>query len=206
MPAVRDKREESEIVDSILSGNTDLFHDLVRPYECTVFAMAFALVKNEEDAEDVTQEAFLKALRNLNSWRGEARFSTWLIGIALNEARARLRRENRLAVESIDDAGDENRRVLPELLRDWREVPSEVLERLEVRRLLQEAVGDLPLIYREVFLLRDVQELSISEAAEALCISAASVKVRLHRARMMLQKQLAPQLKRMSPRRRRFLR
>jgi RNA polymerase sigma-70 factor (ECF subfamily) len=197
-----DRTAEAQVIAAILAGDTHLFHDLIRPYEHTVFSMAMALLRNPQEAEDVAQETFLRALRNLHSYRGEARFSTWLVSIALNEARNRLRRDR--ALESLDNSSDETDRIAPELLRDWREVPSEVLERLELRKMLQEAITELPVIYREVFLLRDVEELSISESAELLGISAASVKVRLHRARIMLQMRLAPQLRRPAPKRRRF--
>jgi RNA polymerase sigma-70 factor, ECF subfamily len=197
-----DRSAEAQVIAAILAGNTQLFHDLIRPYERTVFSMAMALLRNPQEAEDVVQETLLKALRNLHAFRAEARFSTWLVSIALNEARSRLRRHR--AFESLDDASDETDRIAPELLRDWREVPSEVLERLEIRTLLREAVTELPMIYREVFLLREIEELSISESAQALGISASSVKVRLHRARIMLQRRLAPQLRRLAPKRRRF--
>jgi RNA polymerase sigma-70 factor (ECF subfamily) len=197
-----DRNAEAQVIAAILAGNTHLFHDLIRPYERTVFSMAMVLMRNPHEAEDVVQETFLKALRNLHAYRAEARFSTWLVSIALNEARSRLRRHR--SFESLDDASDETGRIAPELLRDWREVPSEVVERLEVRKLLLEAITELPMIYREVFLLREVEELSISESAQALDISVASVKVRLHRARIMLQRRLAPQLRRLAPKRRRF--
>jgi len=105
-------------------------------------------------------------------------------------------------MESLDEPEDEQGQSLPALLRDWKEIPSEVLERKEVRFLLQKAITALPLIYREVFRLRDVEELSVNETAQALGISISSVKVRLHRARMMLQKNLAPQLKQLAPKRR----
>jgi RNA polymerase sigma-70 factor (ECF subfamily) len=164
--------------------------------------MAMAFLRDPEEAEDVVQETFLKALRNLHAFRAEARFSSWLVSIALNEARSSLRR--RRDFKSLDDDSDENHQIAPELLRDWREVPSEILERLEVRKLLRDAVTGLPLIYREVFLLREIEELSMSESAQALGISVASVKVRLHRARIMLQKRLAPQLRPLAPKRRRF--
>lgn len=197
-----DRSTEAQVIAAILAGNTHLFHDLIRPYERTVFSMAMALLRNPQEAEDVAQETFLRALRNLHTYRAEARFSTWLVSIALNETRSRLRRHR--TFESLDEPADDTDRFAPELLRDWREVPSEVLERLEVRKLLQEAVTELPIIYREVFLLREVEELSINESAQALGISVASVKVRLHRARIMLQKRLAPQLKRLAPKRWRF--
>jgi RNA polymerase sigma-70 factor, ECF subfamily len=204
MSEVQHQSAEAELIASILAGDTDLFHVLIQPYERTVYAMAIGLLHNEQEAEDVAQEAFLKALRNLHTWRAEAKFGTWLITIALNEARARLRRAQVVLFEPIESAPGDPHRVAPELLRDWREVPSEVLERLEVWRLVQDAVKELPLIYREVFLLRDVEELSVNEAAEALGITTTSVKVRSHRARILLQKRLAPQLKRLSPKRRRF--
>jgi RNA polymerase sigma-70 factor, ECF subfamily len=120
----------------------------------------------------------------------------------LNEARSRLRSAKTMKTESLDEAPDAPGHVSPALLRDWREIPSEALERKEVRSLLQQAITDLPLIYREVFMLRDVEELSVNQSAEALGITVASVKVRLHRARIMLQKRLVPQLQRTNPKRR----
>jgi RNA polymerase sigma-70 factor (ECF subfamily) len=105
-------------------------------------------------------------------------------------------------MESIDDTPFEDDHTSPAILRDWREVPSEALERKEVRRMLQEAITNLPTIYREVFVLRDVEELNNVETAAALSITVGNVKVRLHRARLMLQKQLAPLLRNMNPRRR----
>ena len=166
--------------------------------------MALSFMKNEFDAEDVAQEAFLKAFRSLAHFRGDAKFSTWLISITLNEARGRLRREGAVRMESLDESPEEGGSVSPAILRDWRELPSEALERKEIREMLQEAIDSLSPIYREVIFLRDVQELSTEETAAALVISVASVKVRLHRARTMLQKRLAPQLNRANPKRRWF--
>jgi RNA polymerase sigma-70 factor, ECF subfamily len=188
-------RSEAELISAILAGDTPLYHELIRPHERSVYIMALSYMKNDADAEDVAQEAFIRAFRNLNSFRGQAKFSTWLISITLNEARGRLRRRSIIRMGSLDEPPDELGIVSPAMLRDWREIPSESLEREEVRRQLQEAIQQLPDIYREVFLLRDVEELNVNETAEALHISAANVKVRLHRARMMLQKHLAPQLK-----------
>ena len=190
------------MIASILAGDTQLYHQLIRPYERSVYMMALSYMKSEADAEDVTQEAFLKAFHHLATFRAEARFSTWLIGIALNEARSRLRREGILRMESIDDTSDKAGDTSPAILRDWREVPSEALERKEVREMLQQAITNLPTIYREVFVLRDVEELNNVETAAALSISVGNVKVRLHRARLMLQKELAPLLRNMNPKRR----
>lgn len=183
------------MIAAILAGQTQLYHELVRPYERSVYLMALSYMKNEADAEDVAQEAFVRAYRNLASFRDESKFSTWLISITLNEARSRLRRKALIPMDSLDTPPDEDHAVSPAVLRDWREIPSEAVERGEVRLLLQKAIASLPDVYRQVFLLRDVEELNINETAEALNISVPNVKVRLHRARMMLQKQLAPQLK-----------
>jgi RNA polymerase sigma-70 factor, ECF subfamily len=204
MTETTDNRNEAQIIASVLAGNTHEFHDLIRPHERSVYVMALSLLHNEADAEDAAQEAFLKAFRNLANFRGESKFSTWLISITLNEARSRLRNKKTMKMESLDEPPEGQGHVSPALLRDWREIPSEALERQEFRLLLQQAITDLPLIYREIFLLRDVEELSVDESAEMLGITVASVKVRLHRARIMLQKKLVPQLKRANPKRRWF--
>ncbi len=200
----RELPQEQRIIARILDGDASLFHELIRPYERSVYVMALSLLQNEADAEDVAQEAFLKAFRNLAAFRGEAKFCTWLISITLNEARSLMRRRNVVPIESLDTAPEEQRNVSPALLRDWREIPSEELERQEMKLLLQDAVALLPPIYREIFILRDVEGLNTGEAADVLKISVASAKVRLHRARLMMQKSLAPQLKQMNPKRRWF--
>jgi RNA polymerase sigma-70 factor, ECF subfamily len=194
-------RDESRMIASILAGETQLFHELIRPYERRVYAMALSFLRNEADAEDAAQEAFLKAFRNLATFRGDAKFGIWLVSITLNEARSRIRRRDAVKMDSLDEP-DEEGKTSPALLRDWKEIPSEALERKEVRSLLLKAITALPAIYREVFQLRDIEQLSVQEAAQALGITTSSVKVRLHRARMMLQKTLAPELKEMAPKRR----
>jgi RNA polymerase sigma-70 factor, ECF subfamily len=203
MTASVENRNEAQMIASILAGNTHEFHTLIQPYERSVYSMALSMLQNEADAEDAAQEAFLKAFRNLDKFRGEAKFSTWLISITLNEARSRLRHKKTAKTESLDEL-NEGGHVSPALLRDWREIPSEALERQEVRLLLQDAITDLPTIYREVFVLRDMEDLSVNQSAEALGISVAAAKVRLHRARLMLQKRLAPELRRVMPKRRWF--
>ena len=199
------ERDESQMIAAILAGDRDLYHKLIQPYELSVYRMALSFVKDEAEAEDVAQEAFLKAFRNLTNFRGHSKFSTWLISITLNEARGRLRRQTKARMESLDELPEEGGKVSPALLRDWREIPSESLERQEVRALLQKAIEELAPIYREVLVLRDIEELSIEETAGALAISISSVKVRLHRARIMLQKELAPKLKLAIPKKRRRL-
>ena len=199
MTKATELRDEAQLIASIIGGEAHLFHELIRPYERRVYVMALSLLKNEADAEDVAQEAFLKAYRNLAGFRSEAKFGTWLISITLNEARGRLRKAKAAVLQSLDEEPDAEGRISPALLRDWREIPSEALERQEIRSLLQAAVSQLPPMYREIYLLRDIEELSITDAAEVLQITEGSVKVRLHRARIMLQKVLAPQLRHMIP-------
>ena len=197
-------RDEARMIASILAGDTEQYHELIRPYERSVYKMALSFMKNESDAEDVAQEAFLRAFRKLADFRGQAKFSTWLISITLNEARGRLRRQGLVRMESLDESAEEGGHISPALLRDWREIPSEALERKEVRQMLEDAIGNLSPLYREVLVLRDVEEFSIDETALALAITTGTVKVRLHRARMMMQKELAPELKSLVPRRRWF--
>jgi RNA polymerase sigma-70 factor (ECF subfamily) len=202
MTGTCEPRDEAQMIASILAGETQLYHELIRPYERSVYRMALSYMKNEADAEDVAQEAFLKAFHHLATFRSEAKFSTWLVGIALNEARSRLRHAGAMRMESIDETSEKGGHISPTILRDWREVPSEALERKEIREILQKAITSLPDIYREVFLLRDVEEVNNVETAAALCITVGNVKVRLHRARLMLQKQLTPLLRNMNPKRR----
>ena len=195
--------QEMEWIARILSGERDLFHELIRPYERVVFLTAVSVLRDSTEAEDAAQEAMIKAYRGLASFRGDAKFSTWLTTITLNEARSRLRKSGRVKVESLDDT-EQEQDYTPFLVADWREIPSETLEREELAQHIQSAIEGLPPSYREVFLLRDKEEMSIEEIAQALGVTANLVKVRLFRARMMLQKQLAPYLKRELPQRRRW--
>jgi RNA polymerase sigma-70 factor, ECF subfamily len=193
--ADRAPARDAELIARILAGERELFHELVQPYEKTVYFAAFSVLQNEPDAEDVAQETVLKALKALPSFRAESKFSTWLVSIAINEARARLRHARVLQFESIDQAPqDDDTGFTPAVITDWREVPLQALERKELRELLQKAMASLPEIYREVLLMRDVEELSIAETAAALGVSDGVVKTRLLRARLMMQKILAPQL------------
>lgn len=182
---------EQELIAQVQRGHNDLFYELVRPYERRVYAAALAILRNEADAEDVAQEAMLKALANIRQFRAEARFSTWLIQITVNEALMRRRRERNVVMEGIEDHRDEEGEYTPRDFADWREIPSEALERKEVRQKLAQALATLDRKYREVFVLRDMEQLNIQETAEVLGISIASVKTRLLRARLMLRDLLA---------------
>jgi RNA polymerase sigma-70 factor (ECF subfamily) len=182
---------EQELIAQVQRGQAELFYELVRPYERRVYAAELAILRNEADAEDASQEAMLKALANIRQFRAEARFSTWLIQITVNEALMRRRRERTRMTEAIDDHRDDEGEYTPRDFADWREIPSEALERKEVRQKLAEALASLDRKYREVFVLRDMEQLNIQETAEALGISVASVKTRLLRARLMLRDLLA---------------
>ena len=181
---------EQDLIARVQRGQNELFYELVRPYERRVYAAALAILRNETDAEDVAQEAVLKAFANIRQFRAEAKFSTWLIQITVNEALMRRRRERTVVMEGIDERPEESD-YAPREFADWREIPSEALERKEVRQKLAEALASLDRKYREVFVLRDMEQLNIQETAETLGISVASVKTRLLRARLMLRDLLA---------------
>src|SRR6267378_435877 len=196
---------EAGLIARIVTGEKELFHELIRPYERMVYLTLFSIVKNETEAEDGAQETVISAYRHLASFRGDAKFSTWLPTIAINEGRKRLRKAKRAAEESIEEEVEAHEGdYSPAPLTDWREIPLEALERKELREALRVAVAELPDIYRQVFTLRDLEELNVEETAQALGITTGAVKVRLHRARMMLQKRLVPFLKTMAPVRRGF--
>ncbi len=184
---------ESVLIQRVCDGDRDAFYDLVRPYERAIYLSAISILNNPADAEEVSQEAVLKAFMGLKSFRGESKFSTWIIQITINEARMKLRKDRRHLYESSDedmqaDSGD----YWPKDYADWRPIPSEVLERKELRDALQKGIASLAPKYREVFVLRDVQNMSIQETATVLGITEANVKVRLLRARLQLRDVLAP--------------
>jgi RNA polymerase sigma-70 factor (ECF subfamily) len=183
---------EQDLIARVQAGQADAFYELVRPYERAVFLSALSLTRNDADAEEVAQEAMLKAFKNIGGFRREAKFSTWLIQIAINEAKMKIRKNHRHLYESIDepqtsDDGD----YIPKDFADWREIPSEALERKELRDALASALQSLPEKYRTVMMLRDVQQLSIAETAQVLGISEANVKTRLSRARLQMRDALA---------------
>jgi RNA polymerase sigma-70 factor (ECF subfamily) len=190
----------AEVIARILAGETQLFHQLIKPVERGVFVMLYMLLRNETDAEDVAQETFIKIYRNLQNFRGESKFSTWVLTIARNEGLGWLRKRSLRPEEPLEPVLDESRGdFTPALLTDWREVPPEALERKELRDCLGRAILGLPPIYRDVVQLRDIDELDVQETANVLGITPGSVKVRLHRARTMLQKELVPVLKSFAP-------
>lgn len=186
--------DEAALIVRVRAGESDLFLDLIRPYERAIYLLAYSVLKNEADAEDTAQETVLKAFKYLHQLTAVEKFKSWLLQIAMNEARLRRRKDRAQLYESIEPGleAKESNEFMPREFADWREVPSEALERKEVREHLNAALYDLPDIYREIFLLRDVQQLDEEEAAETLGISKAAAKARLHRARLQLREKLAP--------------
>ena len=196
---------EMMLVDRVLAGEKELFYELVRPHERAVYVAALAILQNPADAEEVTQEAALKAFRRLDTFRGESKFSTWLVRIAVNEARMRLRRDRRVQYESLDSSPEEETsEYCPISLADWREIPSEELESKEIRNMIEEALIRLPEKYREVLVLRDIEQLNIAETAAALGVTSGTVKLRLLRARLRMRDLLAPHLRDLKKGRSRF--
>jgi len=189
----RPPEDEIALIERVCAGEKQLFYELICPYERSVYIAAYSVLQNEADAEDAAQEAFLKAFDHLSSFRREAKFSTWLIQIAVNQARMKRRKDRKSLYDSIDqpqedEAGD----YFPRDFADWREIPSEALQRNELRCALQKAIASLEPKYREVFVMRDIQQLNIAETAAALRITEASVKTRLLRARLQMRDALAP--------------
>jgi RNA polymerase sigma-70 factor, ECF subfamily len=196
---------EAACIRRILAGEKHLFHDLIRPCERSIYFLVYSLLKNEAEAEDVAQETVIKVYQNLEKFRGDSQFRTWVLSIARNEGLGRLRkisnrREDSLDAETDEQTGD----YTPAILTSWREIPAEALEQKELGNLLRKAIEGLPEIYRNIVLLRDIEEMDIRESAAVLGISEASVKVRLHRARALLQRNLAPQMKEYAPVKRRW--
>src|SRR5260370_22461935 len=145
--------DEAGLIGRILAGEKELFHELIRSYERMVYLTLFAIVKNETGAEDGAQDAVINAYRHLASFRGEAKFSTWLTTIAINEGRKRLRKAKGAAEQSIveQEEGHEGD-FTPALLTDWREIPLEALERKALREGLRSDVAELPGILRPMFM------------------------------------------------------
>jgi RNA polymerase sigma-70 factor (ECF subfamily) len=185
---------DAELVRRAKSGELEAFEELAARYERQVFTLARRIVRHEQDAEDVTQQTFLSAVENLGSFREEATFATWLYRIAAHAALKILRKRKGLDTVSLEEATEPQDSAggvaHPEFIADWRQSPEQLVQRNETRRLLDDALNRLDEKHRLVFLLRDVEGLSIKETAEALGLSEANVKVRLLRARLQLREDL----------------
>jgi RNA polymerase sigma-70 factor, ECF subfamily len=185
---------EAALIERVRGGEHEAFYELVRPHERGIYLAALSVLNNDADAEEVVQEAILKAFKALPRFRGEARFSTWIIQITINEARMKLRKDRRHLYDSLDEPrrGEDEGDYVPRDFADWREIPSEALETARLRQALRQALDSLSPKYRQVLVLRDVEHLNIAETAKLLGITEAAVKTRLLRARLIMRDALAP--------------
>lgn len=182
----RDDTDE-QLVRKSQSDDERAFGELVSRYESKVYSLALKMLRNPEDAEDVLQDTFLRAYRGIKSFKGNSTFSTWIYRITANSALMRLRKRQ-LPTVSIDDADE---REAPINIADWAPGPVEQMLNQETQAAMTEAIDALPPEFRQVFVLRDIEELSNAEVAEILDLSVAAVKSRLHRARLKVRNRLA---------------
>ena len=183
------EQADEEIVRQVLAGNTALFELLMRRYNERVYRAARAITRDDREAEDVMQQAYVNAYQHLDRFENRARFSTWMTRIAINEAYARLRKRHRTEPAPWEDdhaMADEPEAAGPS--------PEQIAARQEINALLERAVDTLSLPNRTVFVMRAVEGLSTAETAECLKISEEAVKTRLHRANEALRQWLESQV------------
>ncbi len=188
--------DESVLVAQAREGDTQAFGELVRRYESKIFRLAQHITQNREDAEDVLQETFLKAYEHLNQFQGQSKFYTWIVRIAVNQALMKLRRRKTDKSVSLDETIDTGEDTIVREIAAWDEDPEQRFSRDEIGQILDSAIQSLEPPYRSVFVLRDVEDLSTEETAEALGLSVPAVKSRLLRARLQLREKLTRQFKR----------
>src|SRR5260370_12906610 len=180
--------DDLPLIKLVLAGDRRAFEPLVRKHERRVFRVTLAVLGNVEDAEEAMQDTFIKAYRHLDQFRGESRFTTWLTRIAVNEALQK--RQARKESVSLDDTPDVESKSLPGRFEPWTSNPEKLCGKQEIRQLVEGAIQALPPIYRETLVLRDIEEMSSEEAAEALGIKVPALKSRLLRARLLLRESL----------------
>ena len=181
---------DAALVAQAQGGDTAAFDRLVTKYERKVFRLAKNITNNQEDAEDVLQETFLKAYSHITGFQGNSKFYTWLVRIAVNEALMKLRKRKSDKSVSIDEGVDTGEEIMVREIAVWEEDPEQRYSREEIRAILDEAVASLRPAFRTVFVLRDIEELSTEETANALDLSVPAVKSRLLRARLQLREKL----------------
>ena len=186
---------ELALVQAAKKGDLEAFSDLVKRYDRNVFRIAQHITHNEEDAQDVVQEAFLKAYQNLDQFQGNSKFYTWLVRIAVNEALMKLRRRRTDRTVSIDEDVETEEGTMPREVADWSPNPEQLYGQSELSDILKKTIQGLPPGFRTVFVLRDVEGLSTEETAEMLGLSIPAVKSRLLRARLQLRERLAKYFK-----------
>jgi RNA polymerase sigma-70 factor (ECF subfamily) len=188
--------DESVLVAQAREGDMQAFSTLVQRYDGKIFRLAMHVTQNREDAEDVLQETFMKAYEHLDQFKGDSKFYTWIVRIAVNQALMKLRRRRTDKSVSMDETIDTGEDTVVREIAAWDESPEQRFSREEVREILDGAIESLDPIYRSVFMLRDVDDLSTEETAEALGLSVPAVKSRLLRARLQLREKLTRFFKR----------
>jgi len=188
--------DESALVAQAKAGDQNAFGELVSRYERKIYRLAKNITRNDEDAEDVLQDAFLKAYSHLDNFKGDSKFYTWIVRIAVNEALMRLRKRKTDRSVPLDEPMDLGEETVNREIAVWEDNPEQRYSKEEWRHILDEAVESLKPDFRTVFVLRDIEELSTEETAEALGISVPAVKSRLLRARLALREKLTRQFKR----------
>ena len=188
--------DELVLVRAAKAGDIQAFEALVKRYDRNVFRIAQHITQNREDAEDVVQEAFLKAYGNLTQFQEQSKFYTWLVRIAVNEALMKLRRRRPERMVSLDEDVKTEDDSMPREVADWSPNPEQQYNQAELRDILGKTIQGLPAGFRTVFVLRDVEGLSTEETAEALALSVPAVKSRLLRARLQLRERLNKYFKR----------
>jgi RNA polymerase sigma-70 factor, ECF subfamily len=184
------------LVERVRGGDVSAYDELVRKYERQIFRIAQRITQNREDAEDVTQDAFVKGFEKLDQFQGNSKFYTWLVRIAVNESLMRLRKRRTGRMVSIDEDVETEEGSVPRDLADWAPDPEQNYSQAELHQILEKTIKGLPPGFRVVFELRDVQGLSTEETAEALGLSIPAVKSRLLRARLQLRERLTRYFKR----------
>ncbi len=188
--------EELALVQAAKAGDVGAFEDLVKRYDRNVFRIAQHITQNREDAEDVVQDAFLKAYSNLAQFQGQSKFYTWLVRIAVNEALMKLRKRRPERMVSLDEDVKTEEDSVPREVADWSPNPEQQYNQAELKEILSKTIQGLPPSFRTVFVLRDVEGLSTEETADALELSIPAVKSRLLRARLQLRERLNRYFKR----------
>ena len=188
--------DESILVAQSRQGDTVAFGELVRRYEAKIFRLALHVTQNREDGEDVLQETFMKAYEHLDQFQGNSKFYTWIVRIAVNQALMKLRRRKTDRSVSLDETIDTGEDTIVREIAAWDEDPEQRFSREELGGILDTAVESLEPPYRSVFVLRDIEELSTEETADALGLSIPAVKSRLLRARLQLREKLTRYFKR----------
>lgn len=187
---------EGDLVERAKAGDMEAFAELVRRYERRIYRMARQITQNDEDAEDVLQESFLKAFEHLDSFQGQSKFYTWVTRIAVNESLMKLRKRKSDRTVSLDENIETDEEPIVREIAVWDDTPESKYSQEELREILERAIDSLKPIFRTVFILRDVEEMSTEETAEVLGLSVAAVKSRLLRARLQLRERLTRVFKR----------